>query len=196
MKKESIIMESVYRAYNDELLDMNHVSRIYESVYTEGANMTIMREHKKNMVKFRKFANDMRQIAKKGDPADKEKFAKLKAGALAALDESTKMMNETKSTVGSAILGYIAISLIDALKWWLPAMMTFGLAVLVPEIHQLIDLIQAIVDKCNGAENSDQDLRDTLNLFKQRHRSYVRMNTKIINEIEKRYNANIEKKGK
>lgn len=40
-------MGSVYRAYNDELLDMNHVSRIYESVYTEGANMTIMREHKK-----------------------------------------------------------------------------------------------------------------------------------------------------
>lgn len=194
MNKESIIMESVYRAYNDELLDMNHVSRIYESVYTEGANMTIMREHKKNMVKFRKFANDMRQLAKKGDPADKEKFEKLKAGALAALDESTKIMNETKSTVGSAILGYIAISLIDALKWWLPAMMTFGLAVLVPEIHQLIDLIQAIVDKCNGGE--DSDLRDTLNLFKQRHRSYVRMNTKIINEIEKTYNANIKKKGK
>ena len=194
MNKESIIMESVYRAYNDELLDMNHVSRIYESVYTEGANMTIMREHKKNMVKFRKFANDMRQIAKKGDPADKEKFEKLKAGALAALGESTKIMNETKSTVGSAILGYIAISLIDALKWWLPAMMTFGLAVLVPEIHQLIDLIQAIVDKCNGGE--DSDLRDTLNLFKQRHRSYVRMNTKIINEIEKTYKANIEKKSK
>ena len=194
MKKESIIMESVYRAYNDELLDMNHVSRIYESVYTEGANMTIYREHKKNMVKFKKFANDMRQIAKKGDPADKGKFEKLKAGALAALDESTKMMNETKSTVGSAILGYIAISLIDALKWWLPAMMTFGLAVLVPEIHQLIDLIQAIADKLDGGE--DSDLRDTLNLFKQRHRSYVRMNTKIIDAIEKKYNENIKKNDK
>lgn len=194
MKKESIIMESVYRAYNDELLDMNHVSRIYEAVYTEGANMTIMREHKKNMVKFRKFANDMRQIAKKGDPADKAKFEKLKAGALAALDESTKIMNETKSTVGSAVLGYFAIGFIDLLKWWLPAMMTFGLAMLVPSIHELIDLIQAIVDKCNGGE--DSDLRDTLNLFKQRYRSYVRMNTKIINEIEKKYNENIKKKDK
>ena len=187
-------MESVYRAYNDELLDMNHVSRIYEAVYTEGANMTIMREHKKNMVKFKKFANDMRRIAKKGDPKDKEKFAKLKAGALAALDESTKMMNETKSTVSSAILGYFAIGFIDLLKWWLPAMMTFGLAMLVPSIHELIDLIQAIVDRCNGGE--DSDLRDTLNLFKQRYRSYVRMNTKIINEIEKKYNENIKKKDK
>ena len=194
MKKESIIMESVYRAYNDELLDMNHVSRIYEAVYTEGANLTIMREHKKNMVKFRKFANDMRQIAKKGNPEDKEKFEKLKAGALAALDESTKIMNETKSTVGSAVLGYFAIGFIDLLKWWLPAMMTFGLAMLVPSIHELIDLIQAIVDRCNGGE--DSDLRDTLNLFKQRYRSYVRMNTKIINEIEKKYNENIKKKGK
>jgi hypothetical protein len=194
MKKESIIMESVYRAYNDELLDMNHVSRIYEAVYTEGANMTIMREHKKNMVKFKKFANDMRQIAKKGDPKDKEKFEKLKAGALAALDESTKIMNETKSTVGSAVLGYFAIGFIDLLKWWLPAMMTFGLAMLVPSIHELIDLIQAIVDRCNGGE--DSDLRDTLNLFKQRYRSYVRMNTKIINEIEKKYNENIKKKDK
>lgn len=194
MKKESIIMESVYRAYNDELLDMNHVSRIYEAVYTEGANMTIMREHKKNMVKFKKFANDMRKIAKKGDPKDKEKFEKLKAGALAALDESTKIMNETKSTVGSAVLGYFAIGFIDLLKWWLPAMMTFGLAMLVPSIHELIDLIQAIVDRCNGGE--DSDLRDTLNLFKQRYRSYVRMNTKIINEIEKKYNENIKKKDK
>jgi hypothetical protein len=173
---------------------MNHVSRIYEAVYTEGANMTIMREHKKNMVKFKKFANDMRQIAKKGDPKDKEKFEKLKAGALAALDESTKIMNETKSTVGSAVLGYFAIGFIDLLKWWLPAMMTFGLAMLVPSIHELIDLIQAIVDRCNGGE--DSDLRDTLNLFKQRYRSYVRMNTKIINEIEKKYNENIKKKDK
>jgi hypothetical protein len=194
MKKESIIMESVYRAYNDELLDMNHVSRIYEAVYTEGANMTIMREHKKNMVKFKKFANDMRRIAKKGDPKDKEKFEKLKAGALAALDESTKIMNETKSTVGSAVLGYFAIGFIDLLKWWLPAMMTFGLAMLVPQIHELIDLIQAIVDRCNGGE--DSDLRDTLNLFKQRYRSYVRMNTKIIDAIEKKYNENIKKKDK
>ena len=190
MNKESIIVESVYNAYLCDTLDANHAYKIYDQMITEGANTDIRKAYKKCMKEFKKYANDMRQIAKKGDPNDRKAFDEAKKGALKALKKSSDVIESSSSDVGSAICGYIAISIVDTLKWWIPALLTAGIAFIIPKIHRFINLMSGIVRTVNDGDST----LDAVNLYKQRYREYIKLNENIINNIEKKYKNNIEKK--
>ena len=190
MNKESIIVESVYNAYLCDTLDATHAYKIYDQMITEGANTDIRKAHKKCMQEFKKYANEMKKIAKKGDPNDRKAFDEAKKGALKALEKSSDVIETSSSNIGSVICGYIAISMIDMLKWWIPALLTAGIAYIIPKIHEFINLVSGIVKAVNEGDST----MDALNLYKQRYRDYIKLNEKIIDNIEKKYKDNIEKK--
>lgn len=192
MNTETIISESVFDAYNNDILDINHTCELYESLYTEGTNTTIMKKYKEYKNEFKKYANEMKKIAKNGNPDDREKFNKAKKNAIKSLDEASDMINDTESDIASGVLGFLAVCLIDTLKWWIPAVLTFGIAGFVPRIHELINLIQGIINASKGTDN----VADAFNLFKQRHRDYISMNRSILDTIEVRYEKKINKNKK
>lgn len=192
MNRESIIVESVYNAYLCDTLDANHAYKIYDQMITEGANIDIRKAHKKCMQEFKKYTNEMKKIAKKGDPKDRKAFDDAKKGALKALKKSSDVIESSSSDVGSVICGYIAISIIDTLKWWIPALLTLGIAYIIPKIHTFINLISGIVKAAGEGDTA----MDALNLYKQRYRDYIKLNEKIIDNLEKKYEENIKKNDK
>ena len=144
------------------------------------------------MKEFKKYANEMKIIAKKGDPKDRKAFAEAKKGALKALKESSDVIETSSSDLGSVICGYIAISMIDMLKWWIPALLTAGIAFIIPKIHKFINLVSGVLKAANEGDSA----MEALNLYKQRYREYIKLNENIINNLEKKYEENIKKNDK
>lgn len=153
-----------------------------DDTVTEGANIDIIRllndSKKEFRIKFRQFKTEV----KKGK-SSKTTVDKLYKELIGLLDEFEKKLDNIPITLGSTIIGWFTSMWLDMVKWFIPSMLTFGIAAIVPTVKQLTSLIHGIIEIVNG----DDDIMDGLHQFRQRGKIVFKLMKEQLTSVKKQY---------
>lgn len=181
---------------NNEMLEKDAVVLIENAMQNylkedmtvcEGANIEYRAIFNKGKAEIKSHMSAIKRMSANPKAEDAAEFQKECKTAKDILTKMQASINQIKSTTGSAVLSWFAMSLLDFCKWIIPELLTFGLAAIVPAINQTIDFCQGIVKGMNGEDN----WADSMNALKTRYLRVIGNMFKVISNAEVKFKQGV-----
>ena len=193
----SLIFPMLYltEAYSNDTLSIDKCVAIADTIlFTndnvfEGANNDIMKTFSKGQKKFKDIVKKLKPLAKKGDPKDAKTVETLVNEGIECMDETYKAIQEISSTPASTVLSFFIIHIIDFIKWFIPILLTWGLAAIIPGLQQSLNIYESCVKYIRDGESGV----DAFNQVRVRYSHDTRALKASLKKYLVMYNKNVEK---
>ena len=193
----SLIFPMLYltEAYSNDTLSIDKCVAIADTIlFTndnvfEGANNDIMKTFSKGQKKFKDIVKKLKPLAKKGDPKDAKTVETLVNEGIECMDETYKAIQDISSTPTSTVLSFFIIHIIDFIKWFIPILLTWGLAAIIPGLQQSLNIYESCVKYIRDGESGV----DAFNQVRVRYSHDTRALKASLKKYLVMYNKNVEK---
>lgn len=193
----SLVFPMLYltEAYSNDTLSIDKCVAIADTIlFTndnvfEGANNDIMKTFSKGQKKFKDIVKKLKPLVKKGDPKDAKTVETLVNEGIECMDETYKAIQEISSTPASTVLSFFIIHIIDFIKWFIPILLTWGLAAIIPGLQQSLNIYESCVKYIRDGESGV----DAFNQVRVRYSHDTRALKASLKKYLVMYNKNVEK---
>ena len=149
-------------------------------------NFECIRQFKKGKKQVKNIIKQLKPLVKKGDIKDSLKVKSLLREGNACIDDTNKAILDVPTDNIDAVLSFIIMDIRDFIKWFIPIILTFGLAQIVVTLKRSLAVYEGIVAYIKDGK----PISEAFNQVKVRYSHDIKEFKTSLKKLEKIYQDN------
>ena len=149
-------------------------------------NFECIRQFKKGKKQVKNIIKQLKPLVKKGDAKDSLKVKSLLKEGNACIDDTNKAILDVPTDNIDAVLSFIIMDIRDFIKWFIPIILTFGLAQIVVTLKRSLAVYEGIVAYIKDGK----PISEAFNQVKVRYSHDIKEFKTSLKKLEKIYQDN------